>query len=72
MNTIKVNFHNEQEEKVLISILESLNYDYEPEYTGEAKKAINESIDRAITDSKAGRVYSHEEVMAEARARYNL
>lgn len=72
MNTIKVNFHNDQEEKVLISILESLNYDYEPEYTNEDKKAINASIDRAIADSEAGRVYSHDEVMAEVRARYNL
>ena len=72
MSTIKVNFHNEQEEKVLLSILESLNYDYEAEYTDEDRKAINASIARGIADSEAGRVYSHEEVMANIRTRYNL
>ena len=72
MNAIKVNFHNEQEEKVLISILESLNYDYEAQYSSDDKKSINTAIKRSIADSEAGRVHHHEDVMAELRARYNL
>lgn len=72
MNTIKVNFHNEQEEKVLVSFLESLNYDYEAAYTDDEKVLIDTALERSLADSAAGRVYPHSEVMAKVKSRFNL
>jgi hypothetical protein len=72
MTTVKVNFHNEQEERVLLSILESLEYDYELQYSDESKQAINEALKRSTEDSEADRVYSHEEAMKIARSRFGL
>ena len=72
MTTVKVNFHNEHEERVLLSILESLEYDYELQYSDDKKQAINEALKRSIADSEAGRVYPHDEVMKNARSRYGL
>ena len=36
-------------------------------YIYEDKIAINASIERAIADSEAGRVYSHDQIMASIR-----
>jgi hypothetical protein len=72
MTAVKVNFHNEQEERVLLSILESLDYDYEIQYSESAETAIDKALKESITDAEAGRIQSHEDVMKNARARFGL
>lgn len=50
MGAIKVKFHSEQEEKVLLTILDSLNYDYEPQYSSQEEVLINEALGRSEKD----------------------
>lgn len=72
MNAIKVNFNNEQEEKVLLTILDSLNYDYESQYSQEDEKAIDEALQRSMTDFDRGRVSAHTEVMQRVKDKYGI
>jgi hypothetical protein len=72
MRAIKVNFQNEQEEKVLLSILDSLNYDYEPEYSSDDESLINQALERSNQDFEAGRTSSHNEVMDRVSKKYGL
>ena len=72
MGAIKVKFHNEQEEKVLISILDSLNYDYEPQYTTEDESSIAEALERSEKNFQDGLFSTHQEVMERAKNKYGL
>ena len=72
MNAIKVNFNNEQEEKVLLTILDSLNYDYESQYSLEDEKAIEEALQRSMTDFDSGRVSTHTQIMQGGKDKYGL
>ena len=70
MGAIKVNFHNEQEEKVLLSILDSLDYDYEPQYSEKDESLIEQALERSDRDFAEGRFSSHADVMNRVRAKY--
>lgn len=70
MEAIKVKFHNEQEEKVLLSILDSLEYDYEPQYSKKEEELIAQALERSDIDFVEGRVSSHSDVMKRAQAKY--
>jgi len=72
MNAIKVNFNNEQEEKVLLTILDSLNYDYESQYSQEDERAIDEALQRSMTDFDRGRVSAHIQVMQRVKDKYDI
>lgn len=72
MGAIRVTFHNEQEEKVLLSILDSLNYDYETQYSVEDQKSIAAALERSEVDFEAGRFSSHEAVMDRVKSKYGL
>ena len=72
MAVVKVKFHNEQEEKVLLSILDSLNYDYEPQYSADEEQQIAQALERSENDFVTGRFSSHEEVMNRIKAKYVL
>lgn len=72
MGVIKVNFHNEQEEKVLLSILDSLNYDYESEYSSKEEALITEALERSEKDFIAGRFSKHQNVINRVKAKYGL
>jgi hypothetical protein len=72
MGAIKVNFHNEQEEKVLLSILDSLNYDYESQHSSKEEALITEALERSEKDFIAGRSSKHQDVMNRAKAKYGL
>lgn len=72
MGAIKVNFHSEQEEKVLLSILDSLNYDYEPQHSPEEKVLITEALERSDKDFIAGRFSKHQDVMDRIKTKCGL
>jgi len=72
MGAIKVIFHNEQEEKVLLSILDSLNYDYESEHSSKEETMITEALERSEKDFIAGRFSKHNDVMNRVKAKYGL
>ena len=72
MNAIKVNFNNEQEEKVLLTILDSLNHDYESQYSLEDEKAIEEALQRSMTDFDSGRVSTYTQIMQRVKDKYDL
>ncbi|WP_236977692.1 hypothetical protein [Membranihabitans maritimus] len=63
MDAIKVTFRDEQEEKVLLSILDSLSYDYEPQYSIEEEEKIAAALKRSKEDFQAGRFSEHKDVM---------
>ena len=72
MKAIKVNFNNEQEEKVLLSILDSLNYDYEPQYSSNDELLISQALERSNRDYEEGNTSNHEDVMSRIKDRYDL
>jgi hypothetical protein len=72
MGAIKITFHNEQEEKVLISFLDSLNYDYEPQYSTNDELAIAKSLKKSENEYVMGKTNSHEEVMKKVKSKYDL
>lgn len=72
MKAIKVNFQSEQEEKVLLSFLDSLNYDYELEYSSDDELLINQALKRSNQDFDEGRSSSHDDVMNRVKKKYGL
>lgn len=70
MGAIKVNFHSEQEEKVLLSILDSLEYDYERQYSKKEEELIAQALERSDIDFAEGRVSSHSDVMKRVQKKY--
>jgi predicted transcriptional regulator len=70
MTTLTVNIENEKDLPVLQEILDrfGLSYSVSDAYD----EALEASLKRGLEDIAAGRVYSHEEVMASVKARYNL
>ncbi|HUH33031.1 MAG TPA: hypothetical protein VLZ28_03705 [Daejeonella sp.] len=72
MKAIRVNFNNEQEEKVLLSILDSLNYDYEPQYSSNDELLISQALESSNRDHEEGNTSSHEDVMNRIKTRYDL
>ncbi len=72
MGAIKVTFHSEQEEKVLLSILDTLNYDYEPQYSAKEEVLINKALERSENDFNAGRFSKHQDVMNRVKAKHDL
>ena len=72
MKAIKVNFNNEQEEKVLLSILDSLNYDYEPQYSSNDELLISQALERSNLDHEKGQTSNHEEVIGRIKDKYDL
>ncbi len=72
MGAIKVNFHNEQEEKVLLSILDSLNYDYEPQYPATEELQIAQALERSERDFESGKFSFHSDVLNRVKAKYGL
>ena len=72
MRPIKVNFQNEQEEKVLLSILDSLNYDYEPQYSSDDELLIDQALEHSNRDFEEGNTSSHEEVMSRIKNKYDI
>jgi hypothetical protein len=72
MGAIRVKFHNEQEEKVLLTILDSLNYDYEDQYTSGEEKEIEAGLNRSFDDISNGRVSSDESVRQRINAKLGI
>jgi hypothetical protein len=72
MGAIKVNFHNQKEEKVLLSILDSLDYDYEAEHTLAEEELIAKALERSQKDIKEGRTLPHSAVMESIKLKYGI
>jgi hypothetical protein len=72
MGAIKVNFHNQKEEKVLLSILDSLDYDYEAEHTLVEEELIAKALERSQKDIKEGRTLPHSVVMESIKLKYGI
>lgn len=70
MGAIKVTFHNEHEERVLLSILDSLSYDYEPQFIPEEEQEVAKALERGERDFHEGRFSSHADVMKRVREKY--
>lgn len=68
---VLVNTHNEQEKKVLIAFLESLNYEYQSaNFFGQAQtiEAYNKELDDALANVKAGNYTTQEELEKEMQS----
>lgn len=71
--SIIVSPHNEQEEKVLLAFLNSLEYEFSeeedisvPPPEGERRQTLeeyNEEIENAVAEVESGIFYTHEEVL---------
>jgi hypothetical protein len=72
MGAIRVKFHNEQEEKVLLSFLDSLNYEYEEQYTSDEEKEIDAGLSRSLDDVANGRVSAHESVRQRIKDKWGV
>lgn len=72
MGAVKVNFNNQQEEKVLLSILDSLAYDYEAQHSATDEALITKALERSQQDFDAGRTISHESVMQSIKLKYGI
>lgn len=57
------------DESLILAVKNLLDYALGKE---EDQKLLNESIERGLKDLKEGRVFTHKEVMDEARAKYGL
>lgn len=57
------------DESLILAVKNLLDYALGKE---EDQKLLNESIERGLRDLKEGRVFTHKEVMDEARAKYGL
>ncbi len=71
MTTLTVNIENEKDLPVLQEILDRFGLSYSVE-SDDYDEALEASLKRSLEDIAAGRVYSHEDVMASVKARYNL
>ena len=56
----------------MLTILDSLNYDYESHYSLEDEKAIEEALQRSMTDFDSGRVSTHIQIMQRVKDKYDL
>ena len=83
MNTaeLKADLHNLIEKTDDISILEALRTLLRKQFASDKAKTdfwdelpetVKKEIDEALKDSKAGNVYTHEEVTREMKKKYNI
>lgn len=70
MGAVKVNFNNPQEEKVLLSRLDSLNYDYEAQFSTSEEDLIAKALYQSQQDFNAGRTLPHAVVMENVKLKY--
>ena len=72
MGAVKVIFHNRQEEKVLLSILDSLNYDYEAQFSPAEETLIAKALERSQLDIIEGRTIPNTFVMESIKLKYGI
>lgn len=72
MGAVKVNFNNQQEEKVLLSILDSLAYDYEAQHSATDEALITKALERSQQDFDAGKTIPHARVMQSIKLKYGI
>lgn len=72
MGAVKVNFNNQQEEKVLLSILDSLDYDYEAQFTAAEEDLITKALELSQQDFDAGLTMPHATVMQGVKLKYGI
>lgn len=72
MNAITINFHNDQERKILLSILDSLDYDYEPKFSPSDEASIEKALNKSSENLENNRFSTHSDVVGRVTKKYGL